>query len=162
MIINLLLGAFVIGIGATAFMDVSALLQRRIFSLQSLDYAMVGRWLGHVAQGRIMHRPITASTPIPGEHMVGWTAHYAIGVLFGGVFLMIVGSDWLVSPKLVPALAFGALTVLAPYLILQPGMGAGLAARRTPRPNVARLKSLATHLIFGFGLWLTAFVLSVS
>ena len=43
-------------------------------------------------------------------------------------------------------------------LILQPGMGAGVAARRTPRPNVARLQSLVTHAVFGAGLYVAGWV----
>ena len=36
---------------------------------------------------------------------------------------------------------------------MQPGMGAGIAASRTPRPAAARLHSLVTHAIFGIGLY---------
>jgi hypothetical protein len=39
---------------------------------------------------------------------------------------------------------------------MQPGMGAGIAARRTPRPGAARLQSLVTHAVFGFGLYAAA------
>jgi hypothetical protein len=49
--------------------------------------------------------------------------------------------------------------VAAPFLVLQPGMGAGIAASRTPRPAAARFQSVITHAIFGLGLyaagWLT-------
>jgi hypothetical protein len=47
-------------------------------------------------------------------------------------------------------------TVVAPYFILQPAMGLGIAARRAPNPAMARLHSLVTHVVFGFGLYLTA------
>jgi hypothetical protein len=46
--------------------------------------------------------------------------------------------------------------VAAPFLLLQPALGAGIAASRTPRPNVARRRSLVTHLVFGLGLYLAA------
>lgn len=39
---------------------------------------------------------------------------------------------------------------------MQPGMGFGVAASKTPKPNVARLRSLAAHTVFGFGLYLAA------
>lgn len=152
--------AVLIGIGATAFMDMVALFQKLIFSQQSLNYAMVGRWLGHAAQGRIVHRHITASDPVPAERLLGWSAHYLTGVLFALGFLAVVGRGWLETPSLLPAIAFGILTVLAPFLILQPGMGAGLAARLTPDPRAARLKSVFAHLSFGIGLWIAANFLS--
>jgi hypothetical protein len=37
-------------------------------------------------------------------------------------------------------------------------MGAGVAASRTPRPNVARMQSIVTHTIFGFGLYAAAWL----
>jgi hypothetical protein len=53
-------------------------------------------------------------------------------------------------------LIIGVGSVMAPFLVLQPGMGAGIAASRTPRPAVVRLQSLVTHGIFGLGLYAAA------
>jgi hypothetical protein len=39
-------------------------------------------------------------------------------------------------------------------------MGAGIAARRAPRPNAARLQSLITHTIFGLGLYAAGLILN--
>lgn len=36
---------------------------------------------------------------------------------------------------------------------MQPGMGAGFAASKTPGPNVARLRRSATHTVFGVALY---------
>jgi hypothetical protein len=47
----------------------------------------------------------------------------------------------------------GLASAAAPFFLLQPGMGAGIAARRTPRPNAARVQTLVTHAIFGLGLY---------
>jgi hypothetical protein len=47
-------------------------------------------------------------------------------------------------------------TVLFPFLIMQPSLGLGVAASRTPNPMQARLKSLVTHTVFGIGLYLSA------
>ena len=75
---------------------------------------------------------------------------------FAALLLAIWGLEWAQRPTLAPALAVGIGTVAAPFLILQPGMGAGIAASRTPRPNAARLQSLLTHTVFGLGLFATA------
>jgi hypothetical protein len=151
--ISLLLYATAIGIGATAFMDLWTTLQKRLFNVASLDYALVGRWLGHLPRG-FAHAPISAAPAITGEATIGWTAHYAIGVLFAAVLLAIWGLDWARNPSLPPALIVGVSTVVAPFLILQPALGAGIAASRTPGPNVARARSLVTHFSFGLGLYL--------
>lgn len=151
---GMLIDALLLGVGATAFMDIVALLQKRLLGIPSLNYAMVGRWLGHLPSGRFIHRPIGKSAPIQAEAALGWFAHYLIGVAFAGAFLVLVGPDWLARPTLMPALGFGVVTVLTPFLILQPGMGAGVAASKTPQPNVARLRSLLAHFSFGLGLWI--------
>lgn len=153
--------AFLIGVGATAFMDIIALGQKRFLGLHPLNYAMIGRWLGHLIRGRIVHRPITASQKIPFEGLIGWGAHYLIGILFAAVFLACAEPGWRETPDLGSALVFGVLSVLAPFLIMQPCLGAGLAARHTPRPSAARLKSLVAHLSFGVGLWLAGVFLPV-
>jgi hypothetical protein len=43
-----------------------------------------------------------------------------------------------------------------PFFIMQPSLGLGIAASRTPKPMQARLKSLVTHTVFGVGLYVCA------
>lgn len=153
---HLLWHAAVIGAGATAFMDAWWWLQRRVLGVPVLDYAMVGRWLGHLARGHLRHEAIAAAPPVTGERPLGWAAHYAIGMVFAGVVLGVAGIGWAHAPSPGPALAVGLASVAVPFLVLQPALGAGVAASRTPRPNVARRRSLVTHLVFGVGLYLAA------
>jgi hypothetical protein len=76
------------------------------------------------------------------------------------MLLAVWGLDWVRHPTLAPALIVGIGSVAAPYLILQPGMGAGIAASRTPNPAAARLRSLVTHAVFGVGLYVAGWVTS--
>jgi hypothetical protein len=140
------LAALVIGGGATLFMDLWAAMQKRLLRVQPLNYALLGRWLGHLWHGRLTHENIAAAAPIPGEAALGWFAHYGIGVAFAGLLLAVWGLGWAHNPTLGPALIVGVGSVAAPFLILQPGLGAGIAASKTPRPNVSRLRSLVTHI----------------
>jgi len=55
--------------------------------------------------------------------------------------LMLQGLDWAREPRLLPALIVGLFTVVAPFFVMQPGMGAGIAAAKTPNPTAARLRS---------------------
>ena len=145
--------AVAIGAGATFLMDVWGLIAARLFGFPQADYGSVGRWIGHMSNGRFFHDRIVRSPPISGERILGWAAHYLVGILFAGVLLIAAGGDWLRQPTLAPALAVGILTVTAPFLLMQPGMGAGIASARTPNPTMARVRSLLTHTIFGFGLY---------
>jgi hypothetical protein len=152
------IAALLIGCGATLVMDLWAVLLKRLFGVAPLDYALVGRWIGHLRHGQFTHRSIAAAPAVSGEAMLGWFAHYAIGVLFAGLLLAIWGISWAREPTLGPALIVGVGSIVAPFFILQPGLGAGIAARKTPRPNITRLRSLATHVSFGIGLYIAAVV----
>ncbi|QOZ30893.1 DUF2938 domain-containing protein [Bradyrhizobium sp. CCBAU 53421] len=145
--------AVLIGAGATIVMDIWGIVRTRVLGIPSLDYALVGRWLGHLASGCLCHDRIAASPPVAGERAIGWAAHYLIGVGLAGVLLAIVGLDWVRQPTIAPALLVGIGSVAAPFLVMQPAMGAGLAASRTPRPWASRLQSLVTHAVFGVGLY---------
>lgn len=157
---EMVIRAVLMGLAATALIDLWALVLRRAFGVSSLDYALVGRWLGHMAAGQFTHARIAAAPSIRGERVIGWLTHYAIGVAFAGLLLALCGEAWVREPSLWPALVFGLVTVAAPFFVMQPGMGLGIAASKAPTPNVARLRSLATHTIFGFGLYGAAWVLA--
>ena len=76
------------------------------------------------------------------------------------LLLAFAGLGWARQPTLPPALLFGWLTLAAPFLVMQPGMGAGLAASKTPDPMAARLKSVIGHTVFGLGLYGAAMVVA--
>lgn len=146
-----MLEALVIGLGATAFMDVTSLV-RVCFGAPFPDYPLVGRWLAHAARGRVFHDAIAKSAPVKGEAVIGWVAHYAIGVAYAAL-LVLAFPGWAAAPSLAPALFVGLATALAPFLIMQPGMGAGVFAARAPNPNTSRLRTLISHALFGLGLY---------
>ena len=146
-----MLDALVIGLGATAFMDVTSFV-RVCFGAPFPDYPLVGRWLAHAARGRVFHDAIAKAEAVKGETVIGWVAHYAIGVGYAAL-LLLAFRGWAAAPAFAPAMFVGLATALAPFLIMQPGMGAGVFASRTPNPNVARLRTLISHASFGLGLY---------
>lgn len=152
--------AILIGVGATIVVDLWAIFLKRAFGIPSLDWGMAGRWFGHMPRGRFLHDGIGRAAPIPGERVIGWTAHYLIGLVFAAVLLAIWGPAWATAPTPLPALIVGICTIVAPFFIMQPGMGAGIAASKTPAPAKARLRSLMTHTVFGIGLYLSALLWS--
>jgi hypothetical protein len=155
---NLVQPVILIGIGATALIDLWALVRRPLFGIAPPSYAMVGRWLGHMPRGRFRHASIAATPAIPGEGALGWAFHYLTGIAYAGLLVALAGAGWLERPTLLPALGVGLGTVVAPFFLMQPGMGAGIAASRSPNPSSARLHSLLMHAVFGLGLWLAALV----
>ena len=148
------------GIGATAITDLWSIVRQRLFGAALPNYGLVGRWIAWMPRGRIFHDPIAATPPEHGERVIGWIFHYLIGVAFAALLPALWGSEWIRQPTLLPALMVGVATVAAPFLVMQPAMGAGVAASRTPRPAAARLHSLINHAIFGLGLYASGLLVS--
>ncbi len=156
----MLSAALPIGVGATLVMDGWGLLLRRL-GIATPNFAMVGRWAGHLLRGRVLHQAIARAEPVRHERLWGWLIHYAIGVLFALLLVLIVGEGWLLAPTLWPALMVGVGTVVAPLCLMQPAMGAGFFAWKTPTPARNCLRSLVTHAVFGVGLFLSAALVAV-
>jgi hypothetical protein len=110
-----------------------ALLLRQL-GIPSLNFAFLGRWIGHLPRGRWIHEGIAKAAPIKGELWMGWFAHYSIGVTFAILLLAVYGLEWARKPSLPPALIIGIMTVVGPLFILQPALGAGIASSKTPKP----------------------------
>jgi hypothetical protein len=144
-----------IGIGATAFMDLWLALLKRL-GVATQPMAFIGRWVGHLLRGRIAHAAIARAEPVEGEGVWGWVAHYAIGIGFAALLVGLQGWAWLRQPSIGPAIAVGIATVLAPLAVMQPALGSGFFASKTPTPLRNCLRSLANHAVFGLGLYLSA------
>ena len=154
-ITELITRSIFIGAGATIVLDIWSL-TLRLFGVGMTNWGLVGRWIGHMPQGRFVHDSIGNAPPIAGEHAIGWIAHYAIGILYAAALLAITGLEWAHAPTIWPALIFGWVTIVAPFFIMQPGMGLGVAASKAPKPNVARFRAVLSHTVFGLGMYATA------
>jgi len=140
-------------------MDLWNLFLKRAFGIASLNYCFLGRWLCHMPKGTFRHESIAAASPMRFECAAGWIGHYSIGLALALAFTFLM-PGWLARPSLAPALLFGVVTVVFPLFLMQPALGLGVAGSRTPNPVQARLKSLATHTVFGIGLYLSALAVS--
>lgn len=146
---------FDIGIGATAVLDIWLVLLGRM-GIPTLNFAFVGRWLGHLLRGKFAHQAIACAAPVPGELAWGWLTHYAIGIAFASLFVGWQGGAWSRQPTLWPAVAFGLCTVLLRLFVMQPAIGAGFASSKTATPVKNVLRSVANHGLFGMGLYLSS------
>ena len=143
-----------VGVGATAVLDAWLLLLQRL-GLPTMNFVLLGRWVGHGLRGRWHHAAIAHAAPVPGELGLGWLVHYLVGIAFAALLAALPGG-WLQAPTLWPALAFGVGTVAVPLFVMQPAMGLGVAARKTPAPLQNCARSLTNHAVFGAGLYLAA------
>jgi Protein of unknown function (DUF2938) len=149
-----------IGGAATLLLDLWALLLNRLFGFGLPNWALVGRWVAHLRNGKLAHDDIGQASPVAGELRIGWMFHYAVGIVFAAVTLLLGGVAWAKAPTLPLPMIVGLVTVGCGWFILQPALGAGIAASR--KPDAARIRTLniVGHIVFGLGLWLAARAIS--
>jgi len=142
-----------VGMIATATLDLWALLLNRVLGLPMTNWAIVGRWVASLVTASHWPGPVSAVPAVAGERLLGWLTHYAVGITYAAAYL--AGLSALSElPRLYSAVLFGIATVLAPWLILQPGLGLGFFASRAPRPVLTRTLNLLAHIVFGVGLFI--------
>ncbi|QIO04466.1 DUF2938 family protein [Acinetobacter shaoyimingii] len=143
-----------IGIFATLFMDVIAYIREKLFQIRSLNYAFLGRWILLWKDGTLTHENITLVPVVKFERVIGWFIHYLIGIFWVYVYLVL---DHLLNfnSLFLSSISFSLLTTLISFLILQPALGFGFFALKTPNPLISIKNSLLAHLFFGIGLYLS-------
>jgi Protein of unknown function (DUF2938) len=70
---------------------------QRMFGVPA-NWKMVGRWLGRMSKCEFVQANIGQAEPVPGEHALGWTFHYVIGIAYGLLLVAIRGAGWLRQP----------------------------------------------------------------
>ena len=114
---------------------------------------MVGRWCAHLRTGQFIHRLISLSKPVEYEQTIVWLFHYIIGIRYAYLYVMLMVFIVIKDPSLTSAIIYGLVTLIAPWLVLQPALGLGLFARLAEKPNTIRALNLSVHLIFGVALY---------
>ena len=155
-----LLSPIFIGIGATLTFDFWGLFLKHAFNIAPSNFCLVGRWILYMPKGIFRHSNINSASQKESECTVGWITHYLTGIAFAVIFLVLAGNDWIQHPTLLPALIFGIVTVSAPFFIMQPAFGLGVAASKTPNPSQMRIRSFTNHAVFGIGYYLFGLVIN--
>ena len=156
---GLILQGALLGIGANILFD---LWQRGLAVASGQpapDWAPIGRWFWHLRRGKVFHDDIGRAESYAHERALGWVGHYMVGIIYGVIFALIAGPGWLAAPRFLPAWIFALVTVGFGWFLLQPGLGLGWAASKTPNPTKVRLLNLAAHTVFGLGLYLTGLLI---
>ena len=157
---TLLIIGLAMGIGGTIAMDIWAIVLARFFGQSAPNWAMPGRWLAHAMAGRLWHDDIGAAIAVKNELALGWVFHYGVGAAYGAFFAVLAGPLWLVAPTLLPVWGFSLLTIFAGWCLLQPGMGLGWFASKTPHPWKVRALGVLAHTWFALGMWAVAVALA--
>ncbi len=153
---DLLVLGIAMGAGATVVLDLWNMLLKQLFGFPLPNWGMVGRWFGHLPAGQLAHADIGASPPVANERALGWVMHYAVGILFGIVTVLIGGRAWMAAPTALLPLLVGWITIGCGWFILAPGMGAGIAASKKPERMRIRILNSLGHTVFGLAMFAIA------
>lgn len=154
-----LIAAVLIGVGATAVLDVWLTVLKRL-GVPTGSFALIGRWVAYMARGQFSHASIARAEPVSNELAIGWLTHYAVGITFAAVLVVLQGSGWVQQPTFLPAFLTGVATVAMPLFVMQPAMGSGFATSKTPTPLKNCARSVANHAVFGIGMFLAAIAIN--
>jgi hypothetical protein len=155
-ILELVLRSLTMGVVATLLFDLWAVLLQRALGIPAPDWSLLGRWIGHLWAGKIVHENIRQAAPVQMERSIGWLTHYIVGTLFSAILLIAVGAGWARQPTLLPALAAGLATIVFVWFVLMPSFGQGFAMSKNPAANRIRIVNVVSHLVLGIGFYLGA------
>jgi hypothetical protein len=155
-ILELLLRSVAVGVVATMAFDLWAVLLQRALGVPAPDWSLLGRWIGHIPEGKIMHDNIRQSAPFRYERGLGWLTHYVVGTFFAAILLIAAGTGWTRHPTLLPAVAAGLGTIVFVWFILMPAFGQGIAMSKNPAANRIRVINIVSHLVLGVGFYVGA------
>ncbi len=156
---DLLYRAVVIGVAATAALDLWGLLLNRLFGLPMANWGLIGRWFCHLPRATFVHADIGRAAPFANEAAVGWTMHYLIGIAFAAATLILAGPEFRAAPTPFWPLVVGWLTVGFGWFVLQPGLGLGIAASKRANAMQIRALNLIGHTVFGLALFAAAWAI---
>jgi hypothetical protein len=149
-----ILQILITGIVATATLDIWQQIYRLAFGTPITDWAMIGRWVGHIPDGQFVQLDIGKAPPMANERTLGWIVHYVVGIGYAVVYLLlmrfVVGSP----PSFISALVFGAVSVVVTWFFMEPILGAGVTGSKIPGQAGAMVHDFTSHLSLGIGLYI--------
>jgi hypothetical protein len=102
-------------------------------------------------RGRFTHTDISQAEPIPHEAGIGLAAHYAIGLLLGAGYALLLRVPQPRQSSFASATTYGIATTALPWFWMFPARGQGVMGLRDRDLRVP-VFALCTHVAYGFAL----------
>ncbi|EZQ10540.1 DUF2938 family protein [Acinetobacter sp. Ver3] len=156
---NILIYILALGLSATLIMDFLGWVRAMIFKIPSFNYAYLGRFFFLVKNKKYVYRNITEAPVHKFEYITGWVFHYITGIFFALIYTYIDNSHTTLE-AFISSILFGLSTAIIPFLVMQPILGFGFFASKTPNQWISIKNSLVAHLNFGIGLFIAQIIQS--
>src|SRR5215510_4122260 len=149
----------IVGVLATVTMDAVAVIALQLGIAGRVPRRtgpdLIGRWIGYLLQGKFKHTDILQTPPLRGELLLGFAAHYSIGIVLTLVYLGLLAAAH-ATPTALSAVLYGTATTVLPWFVMFPSQGMGWLGWDAPGDGHLARVSLFNHIIFGLGiaLWM--------
>ena len=145
----------IVGILATVTMDVVAVIALQLGIAgrgpRRTGPDLIGRWIGYLLRGRFTHTDILETPPLPGEPLLGFAAHYSIGIVLTLGYLGLLALSG-TTPTALSAILYGTTTTVLPWFVMFPSQGMGWLGWDAPGDAHLTRASLFNHFVFGLGI----------
>src|SRR5215471_18272681 len=156
---RLFIAGVIVGVLATVTMDAVAVIGLRLGIAgrgpRRTGPDLIGRWVGYLLKGKFKHTDILQTPPLRGELLLGFVAHYSIGIVLTLVYLGLLAVAH-ATPTTRSAILYGTATTVFPWFLMFPSQGMGWLGRDAPGDGHLARVSLFNHIMFGLGiaLWM--------
>lgn len=148
----------VVGVIATLAMDLWLSLLLAMTGRPLGSWALVGRWVAGFSHGVFVRQSIAAAPSVRGELAIGWAFHYAVGLAYAAAYIALMQLAFGSAPTFLTAVIIALALLAAPWFLMQPALGQGFVASRTPNPAAVRTINVSVHLVFGLELYVGAVI----
>ena len=80
--------------------------------------------------------------------LIGWLFHYWVALVYAYAYYFLLAVD-ILDTSILSGLIFGLTSMNIPWFFYLPATGKGFIGSKTPKPNITRSLSTASHLIVG-------------
>lgn len=149
---NVLYFCLLVGIGSTIILDVWVTLVEKTIGIPQTNWGMAGRWVCGIPKGNLILDTSFDQAPTISEKAIGWLFHYAVGIGYALLLILLFGVDFIDAPSLMPIIIVGlVLSTLAGLAILMPALGAGFMGRLVPNWYAMFIYLVVAHAVFAAG-----------
>tara|TARA_B100001540_G_C15707854_1_gene597063 strand:- start:551 stop:1024 length:474 start_codon:yes stop_codon:yes gene_type:complete len=142
------------GIIATLMFDLFQLSLSYSYNINRSRWDLVGRYFAGFKKKKYFCENLENDEPIKNELIIGYVAHYFIGIIFG---ILYVSINILIfdTPSIFLAILIGFVTVLFGWCIMMPyAYNIGFFANKKEEWKQILIQNLIVHFIFGIGLYI--------
>ena len=150
----ILLNGIISGLFATILFDIFNYSLNFAYGIERPKWNLLGRYFLGYKKNKFIRTNLINDEKIDNELLWGYFFHYAIGIIYGVIFV-ILNFLFFEYPSILLAYIFGFFTVLGGWCFLMPfAYNLGFFASKSEQRTNILVQNLIAHFVFGTGLFI--------